>query len=51
MSNKEASSSRNSATRLINGDFDVIKIKDYQLLSVIPYEIVGSDDSKINQLN
>lgn len=47
----EAVSSRNSATGLINGDFDANRISDYGLLSIMPYEIVGSDMPKEYQLN
>lgn len=47
----EAVSSRNSATGLINGDFDTNRISDYGLLSIMPYEIVGSDMPKECQLN
>jgi NAD-dependent DNA ligase len=47
----EAVSSRNSATGLINGDFDANRISDYGLLSIMPYEIVGSDMPKECQLN
>lgn len=47
----EAVSSRNSATGLINGDFDANRISDYNLLSIMPYEIVGSDMPKECQLN
>jgi DNA ligase (NAD+) len=47
----DSTSPRNSATGLINGDFDTSRIKDYELLTVIPYEICGSNESKINQLN
>ena len=46
----EASSSRNSATGLINADFDVNRIEEYKLLRVMPYELVGSQASKIMQL-
>jgi DNA ligase (NAD+) len=47
----EAVSSRNSATGLINGDFDANRISDYSLLSIMPYEIIGSDMPKDCQLN
>lgn len=47
----EAVSSRNSATGLINGDFDANRISDYGLLSIMPYEIIGSDMPKECQLN
>ena len=46
----EATSSRNSATGLINGDFDTARISDYNLLTVMPYEIVGSQASKEVQM-
>lgn len=49
--NPESVSSRNSATGLINGDFDTNRIKEYGLLSIMPYEIVGSDFPKNVQLN
>ena len=35
---------------LINGDFDANRISDYGLLSIMPYEIVGSDMPKECQL-
>lgn len=35
----EAKSSRNSATGLINGDFDATKVGDYRKLSVIAYNL------------
>jgi len=35
---EEAKNSRNSATGLINGDFDVNKIEDYKNLSILCYE-------------
>lgn len=46
----EAASSRNSATGLINGDFDMNRADDYSLLTIMPYELVGSDLSKHIQL-
>lgn len=46
----EAKSPRNSAVGLINGDYDKDKRKEYGLLSVRPYEILGSDKSKSEQL-
>lgn len=49
--NPEASSSRNSATGLINGDFDVNRIDEYKLLRVMAYDIIGSSLPKIVQLN
>lgn len=48
--NPEAVSSRNSATGLINGDFDANRIKEYNLLSIMPYEIVNSGLSKECQM-
>lgn len=42
----EAKSSRNSATGLINGDFDTAKIEDYKKLSVIAYNL-----SRVPELN
>lgn len=47
----EAASSRNSATGLINGDFDSTRIAEYNLLSIMPYEIVNCDMPKNCQLN
>lgn len=49
--NPTAKSQRNSATGLINGDYDENRVKDYKLLSVMPYEIMGSKLSKRQQLN
>ena len=46
----EAASSRNSATGLINGDFDVNRLHEYGLLSIMPYEIINHDFSKESQL-
>lgn len=46
----EAKSPRNSAVGLINGDYDKDKRKEYGLLSIRPYEILGSDKSKSEQL-
>ena len=46
----EASSSRNSATGLINADFDVNRIEEYKLLRVMPYELFGSQAPKTMQL-
>lgn len=46
----EASSSRNSATGLINADFDTNRIEEYKLLRVMPYELVGSQAPKDVQL-
>lgn len=48
--NPEAVSSRNSATGLINGDFDVNRLHEYGLLTVMPYEITNCDFSKESQL-
>ena len=48
--NGGAKSQRNSATGLINGDFDRNRLKEYSLLRVMPYEIQGSDLSKEQQL-
>lgn len=47
----EAVSSRNSATGLINGDFDVNRVEDYSLLSIMAYEIFDSTMPKNVQLN
>lgn len=47
----DAASSRNSATGLINGDFDSNRSEDYSLLTIMPYEIIGSDWPKECQLN
>ena len=49
--NPEAVSSRNSATGLINGDFDSNRLHEYGLLTIMPYEIINSDLSKEVQLN
>lgn len=49
--NSTAVSSRNSATGLINGDFDTNRIQDYKLLTIMPYEIVNSNIDKEQQLN
>lgn len=49
--NPEASSPRNSATGLINGDFDANRVEEYKLLKIIPYEIINSDLSKKEQLD
>lgn len=46
----EAKNSRNSATGLINGDFDAEKLQDYKLLSVMSYSMPGSGKSKTEQL-
>lgn len=48
--NEGAKSQRNSATGLINGDFDRNRLEEYSLLRVMPYEIQGSDLSKERQL-
>jgi DNA ligase (NAD+) len=49
--NPTAKSQRNSATGLINGDYDESRVKDYHTLSIMPYEIMGSKLSKRKQLN
>ena len=46
----EAKSPRNSAVGLINGDYDKDKRKEYGLLSIRSYEILGSDKGKLEQL-
>lgn len=46
----EAKNSRNSATGLINGDYDAEKLQDYRLLSVMSYSMPGSGKSKTEQL-
>ena len=48
--NPNAKSQRNSATGLINGDFDINKIHEYSMLRVMPYEIMGSELNKDEQL-
>lgn len=48
--NEGAKSQRNSATGLINGDFDNGRKGEYALLRVMPYEIQGSTTSKEEQL-
>lgn len=48
--NNEAVCSRNSATGLINGDFDTNRLHEYGLLSIMPYEIINSNLSKEAQL-
>lgn len=45
----EAKIPRNSAVGLINGDYDSSKRKEYGLLSIRPYEILGSGKSKSEQ--
>ena len=49
--NEGAKSQRNSATGLINGDFDKNRIGEYSLLRVMPYEIMGSELNKDKQLD
>jgi DNA ligase (NAD+) len=48
--NVTAKSQRNSATGLINGDYDAERLEDYKLLSIMPYEIMGSNLNKDKQL-
>lgn len=48
--NEGAKSQRNSATGLINGDFDENRENEYSLLRIMPYEIQGSTVDKENQL-
>lgn len=48
--NINAKSQRNSATGLINGDFDVNRKEEYGLLRIMPYEIQGSNLDKEEQL-
>lgn len=48
--NINAKSQRNSATGLINGDFDINRKKEYGLLRVMPYEMQGSNLDKEEQL-
>lgn len=48
--NEKAKSQRNSATGLINGDFDKDRIAEYSLLTIKPYEIMGSNMNKDKQL-
>ena len=48
--NEKAKSQRNSATGLINGDFDKERMGEYSLLTIKPYEIMGSDLNKSEQL-
>lgn len=48
--NTTAKSQRNSATGLINGDFDIKRKEEYGLLRVMPYEIQGSELDKEKQL-
>ena len=48
--NVGAKSQRNSATGLINGDFDINRKKEYGLLRVMPYEMQGSNLDKEEQL-
>lgn len=49
--NNTAKSQRNSATGLINGDFDFERRSEYKLLRVMPYEIQGSSLDKNKQLD
>lgn len=49
--NVGAKSQRNSATGLINGDFDKSRSSEYALLRIMPYEIQGSDLNKVQQLD
>lgn len=46
----EAKNSRNSATGLINGDFDVSKKQEYECLSFMAYSILGEGMTKEEQL-
>lgn len=48
--NPTAKSQRNSATGLINGDYDVNKLLEYDCLRIMPYEIMGSELNKDRQL-
>lgn len=48
--NPTAKSQRNSATGLINGDYDISKVEDYGCLRIMPYEIMGSNLDKDRQL-
>ena len=48
--NPAAKSQRNSATGLINGDYDIEKHDDYKCLRIMPYEIMGSNLNKDRQL-
>ena len=49
--NTNAKSQRNSATGLINGDFDNKRNEEYALLRVMPYELQGSNLNKDEQLD
>ena len=49
--NPEAVSSRNSATGLVNGDYDPSRIEEYKLLRIMGYEIFNSNLSKEEQMN
>ena len=49
--NVAAKSQRNSATGLINGEYDIEREEEYKYLSVIPYEIMGSNLDKDKQLS
>jgi DNA ligase (NAD+) len=48
--NPTAKSQRNSATGLINGDYDSKKEQEYGCLRIMPYEIMGSNLDKDRQL-
>ena len=48
--NENAKSQRNSATGLINGDYDISRKKEYGLLRVMPYEIMDVVMDKDEQL-
>lgn len=48
--NPTAKSQRNSATGLINGDYDAKRKDDYNCLRIMPYEIMGSELNKDKQL-
>lgn len=48
--NPTAKSQRNSATGLINGDYDVNKSEEYSCLRIMPYELMGSHLDKDRQL-
>ena len=48
--NEGAKSPRNSATGLINGDYDIKRIEEYGLLRIMPYEVQGSNLDKEEQL-
>lgn len=48
--NESAKSQRNSATGLINGDYDINRKKEYALLRIMPYEIMDVIMDKEEQL-